>query len=85
MVFPLKAIVVFLFWFFIIGPILENSVNDVLDTLNIDDNICPEEFNLQQYNVCFSPKGDVIAKIGVTGKTTGAHVHFEIRGAKNPF
>src|SRR3989344_1533040 len=30
-------------------------------------------------------KGDVIAKIGVTGKTTGAHVHFEIRGAKNPF
>ena len=30
-------------------------------------------------------KGDIIAKIGVTGKTTGAHVHFEIRGAKNPF
>lgn len=30
-------------------------------------------------------KGDTIAKVGLSGKTTGAHVHFEIRGAKNPF
>jgi murein DD-endopeptidase MepM/ murein hydrolase activator NlpD len=30
-------------------------------------------------------KGEMIAKIGMTGKTTGPHVHFEIRGARNPF
>jgi len=30
-------------------------------------------------------QGDVIGFIGTSGKVTGAHVHFEIRGAKNPF
>lgn len=30
-------------------------------------------------------QGQVLGYMGSTGKSTGCHVHFEIRGAKNPF
>ncbi|TSC67669.1 MAG: peptidase M23 family protein [Parcubacteria group bacterium Gr01-1014_66] len=31
------------------------------------------------------PQGEALGSIGSTGNSTGCHVHFEIRGAKNPF
>ncbi|MDO8183594.1 MAG: M23 family metallopeptidase [bacterium] len=30
-------------------------------------------------------RGETIGQVGTTGKVTGAHVHFEVRGARNPF
>ena len=44
---------------------------------HLSENIATEGWHVTQ--------GQVIGYLGSTGKSTGCHVHFEIRGAKNPF
>lgn len=54
------AVVSFLVWFFIIGPILEQVTGDVLESLG-DNAVCPEEFSGAGYKICFDAEGNVIA------------------------
>ena len=53
------------------------------------DNGTQTLYSHNSQNLVFSGQqvvqGQVIGYVGSTGRSTGPHVHFEIRGAKNPF
>jgi hypothetical protein len=48
-----------LLWFFVIGPALDGAINEVLKELG-ENSICPEEFAVDEYKICFNGQGEVI-------------------------
>jgi len=63
--------------FFVVGPIIDSVAAEVLDNLG-SDNICPEEFNNDQYKVCFNSEGDVTIDGFV-----GEQISIEIEGLQD--
>lgn len=88
------TIVMILLWIFVIGPPLDDALEKALEKLG-SDNLCPEEFNVDQYKICFNAQGDVIVDgiinepvtVKIDGASNSCHIKsgqydFEYSGCK---
>jgi len=56
---PLIVLIKLFFMFFVIGPIADDALAQTLNRLG-NNNICPNEFDTEEFKVCFNAEGDVI-------------------------
>ncbi len=66
------AVVSFLIWFFIIGPALEEPIDNLIESLG-SNYVCPSEFNSDKYKICFNSEGEIVVD-GIVETSTSIRI-----------